>query len=74
MLERQAAWRGGILFGSQGGEAIAAVVVVGEWESRWGCGISKRSGKPGFGFPRNGFSTTVRPSATCSSSENRQRI
>jgi hypothetical protein len=32
-------------------------VAVGKWEFRAFCGISKRSGKPVFGFPRSGFST-----------------
>ena len=39
---------------------IAAVGAVGKWESRGGCGISKRSGKPALGFPRSGFSTAPR--------------
>ena len=37
---------------------MIAAVVVGKWESRGLGGIPKRSGKPGFGFPRSGFSTT----------------
>src|SRR5665213_1145514 len=32
---------------------------VGKWKSRCLCGISKRRGKPAFGFPRSGFSTAL---------------
>ncbi len=37
------------------------VAAVGKWASRGLSEISKRSGKPVFGFPRSGFSTPVRP-------------
>ena len=47
------------------GEIIAAAVAVGKWESRDVGGISKRSGKPGFGFPRSGFSTAGAVAASC---------
>src|SRR5690242_7308516 len=57
MLEREAPSRDRILVGSEVGKVIAAVVAVGKWESRGLGGISKRSGKPAFGFPRSVFST-----------------
>jgi hypothetical protein len=38
------------------GRMVAAVVVA-KWESRGMGGISKRSGKPAFGFPHSVFST-----------------
>ena len=56
MREFEAAWGDGSVVRSEG-EMIAAAVAVGKWESRGVGGISKRSGKPGFGFPRSGFST-----------------
>jgi hypothetical protein len=62
VLERQTVWRDGRLFGSKGGQMIAATA-AGKEESRRDCGISNRSGKPGFGFPRRGFSTAVRTPA-----------
>lgn len=43
---------------------IAAAVAVGKWESRDVGGVSKRSGKPDFGFPRSGFSTACWPAAS----------
>jgi hypothetical protein len=40
---------------------LVVVAAVGKWKSRVCCGISKRSGNPGFqGFPRSGFSTAFR--------------
>src|SRR5271157_426856 len=39
--------------------SLAVAGAVGKWESRGGGGISKRSGKPPFGFPRSGFSTAA---------------
>jgi hypothetical protein len=36
----------------------SAAEAVGKWESRGVCGISKRWGKPVFGFPRSGFSVS----------------
>ena len=36
---------------------MIAAVAVGKWESRAVGGISKRSGKSAFGFPRSVFST-----------------
>jgi hypothetical protein len=53
MLEREEAEGDGVVVGE--GEMIAAAA-VGKWESRGVGGISKGSGKPDFGFPRNGFS------------------
>ena len=56
MFEREEAEGDGIAFGFGRG-MNAAAEVVGKWESRGLGGISKRSGKPAFGFPRSGFST-----------------
>jgi hypothetical protein len=50
--------------GREAGEMIVAAEAVGKWKSRWGGGISKRSGKPVFGFPRSGFSTAFSPAAS----------
>jgi hypothetical protein len=61
MLEREAARRDGILFGSKAGKVIAAVV-VGKWESRGVGGISKLDGKVVCTFPASVFSTTFFPS------------
>jgi hypothetical protein len=36
---------------------IVAAEAVGKGKSRWDGGISKRRGKPVFGFARSGFST-----------------
>jgi len=36
---------------------MIAAAAVGKWEYRGFGGISKRRGKPVFGFPRSGFST-----------------
>ncbi len=57
VFEREANQGDGFAFGV-GGEMIAAAVVVGKSESRGVGGISKRGGKPAFGFPRRVFSTT----------------
>jgi hypothetical protein len=56
MFESEAAWGDGKIVRLEG--EMSAVVVVGKWESRGVGGISKRSGKPGFGFPPSVFSTT----------------
>ena len=37
---------------------MIAAMVAGKWESCGLGGISKRSGKPAFGFTGSGFSTT----------------
>ena len=58
MFEREAAKRDGIVAGAEVREMIAAVGVVGKWESRGVSGISKWSGKLVCSFPRSGFSTT----------------
>src|ERR1700726_1069511 len=58
VFEREAAKRDGIVAGAEVREMIAAVGVVGKWESRGVSGISKWSGKLVGRFPRSGFSTT----------------
>ena len=56
MFESEAAQGDGFVIGWE--EEMIAAVVVGKWEPRGVGGISKRSGKPGFGFPHSVFSTT----------------
>jgi hypothetical protein len=46
---------------SGAGDEPAVAGAVGKWESRALCGISKRSGKVTFTFPRSGFSTALFP-------------
>src|SRR5579864_8626621 len=64
VFERETVEGDGFVLGTEEGKMIVVAEAVGKWESRWVCGISKRSGKPVFGFPRSGFPTAFSPAAS----------